>query len=455
MRVLIVGSLAGELGKAAKIAMARGASLTQADSVGQAIEKLRQGAGELVLCDVMHDVGALTSALERERIVVPVIACGENTSADVAVRAIKDGAKDFLPLPPDADLIAAMLETASSNSRDLIGDDPLTRETVRRAEQIARSEASVLLTGESGTGKEVFARHIHTQSRRSAGPFVAVNCAAIPEHLLESELFGYEKGAFSGAVARRVGRFEAASGGTLLLDEIGEMDMRLQAKMLRAIQEREIDRVGGAAPVKINVRIIASTNRDLDAAVAEGRFREDLLFRLNVVALRLPPLRERPRDVPVLAAFFAHKYAELNGFEERAFTPAALSLLQNYPWPGNVRELENAVHRAVLLAEGDALDESAIELPGVKRSISPALADAQILSAQLTPAAEASGTLIGRTVEEVERTLILDTLTHCLGNRTQAAMMLGISIRTLRNKLREYTSSGVSVPRPYSGVAGA
>ncbi len=453
MRVLIIGSLAGELGKAAQIAIARGASLTQADGVSQAIEKLRQGAGELVLCDVMHDVGALTSTLERERIAVPVIACGENASADAAVRAIKDGAKDFLPLPPDADLIAAMLETAARDARDLIGEDPALRETVRRAEQIARSDASVLLTGESGTGKEVFAQYIHRQSRRSKGPFVAVNCAAIPEHLLESELFGYEKGAFSGAVARRIGRFEAASGGVLLLDEIGDMDLRLQAKMLRAIQEREIDRVGGNDPVKIDVRIIASTNLNLEQRIAEGRFRADLFFRLNVVSLRLPPLRERPRDIPVLARFFAHKYAELNGMDDRQFTPAALSVLQHYRWPGNVRELENAVHRAVLLAEGDVLDEQSIELPGMKPTAVPALADAQILSTMVAQDAHAQPSMVGRTVGEVEQTLILDTLVHCLGNRTQAATMLGISIRTLRNKLREYTASGVSVPRPYSGVS--
>src|SRR5271165_2097334 len=236
MRVLIIGSLAGELGQAARLAIARGARLDQADGIEPALVRLRIDARvDLVLCELLHDIDALVRALTAERMAVPVVACGTDDDPDAAVRAIRAGAREFLPLPPDPDLIAAILEAACGESHALVARDPVMAATIRRAEQVAGSEASVLIAGESGTGKEVMARHIHRRSRRSAGPFVALNCAAIPENLLESELFGHERGAFSGAVARRVGKFEAADGGTLLLDEISEMDVRLQAKLLRAL----------------------------------------------------------------------------------------------------------------------------------------------------------------------------------------------------------------------------
>lgn len=450
MRVVIVGSLDAEIGQAAQIARARGAKLAQADGIETALGQLRQSGADLLLCDVCHDIAALVGALERERISVPVIACGTNADAGAAVRAIRSGAQDFLPLPPDSELIAAMLEAAAREGHALVGQDPVIQAVLRRADQIAASEATVLITGESGTGKEVFARHIHRRSRRAAGPFVAVNCAAIPEHLLESELFGHEKGAFSGAIARRIGRFEQAASGTLLLDEIGEMDLRLQAKLLRAIQEREIDRVGGTAPVRVNTRILAATNRDLEQAAAEGRFRQDLYFRLNVVNLALPPLRDRPRDIAVLAQHFAAKYAELNGLPERRVGPDALAALAGHGWPGNIRELENTLHRAVLLAHGPVIEAADLELPGAAIAVPHSVDDH-------APSAAASvrdtAPMVGRTVEEVERLLILDTLNHCLGNRTQAAAILGISIRTLRNKLRDYAASGLAVPRPASGIA--
>ena len=302
MRVLIIGSLAGELGQAARLAIARGARLDQADGIDPALARLRIDARvDLVLCELLHDIGALVRALAAERISVPVVACGTGNDPDAAVRAIRAGAREYLPLPADPDLIAAILEAASGETHAMVVRDPAMAATVQRAEQVAGSEASVLITGESGTGKEVLARHIHRRSRRAGGPFVALNCAAIPDNLLESELFGHEKGAFSGAVARRVGKFEAADGGTLLLDEISEMDTRLQAKLLRALQEREIDRLGGASAVKVNVRILATTNRELPAEVARGTVREDLYYRLNVVSLRVPPLRERPGDVAALA----------------------------------------------------------------------------------------------------------------------------------------------------------
>ncbi len=328
MRVLIIGPLGAELGQAARLALARGAKLAQTDDIAPALDTLRADGGiDLVLCDLRRDIAGLLGAMAQERIAVPVVACGVNADAEAAVRAIRAGAREFLPLPPDAELIAALLASVSDDASELIVGDPRMQATVRRAEQVAAAEASVLITGESGTGKEVLARHIHRRSRRAAGPFVGLNCAAIPEALLESELFGHEKGAFTGALARRVGKFEAADGGTLLLDEIGEMDLRLQAKLLRALQEREIDRVGGARPVRVNVRILATTNRDLAEEAAQGRFREDLYFRLDVVSLRIPPLRERRGDIAPLAQAFARRFAGVNGLPARPFAPAALQLL--------------------------------------------------------------------------------------------------------------------------------
>ena len=441
MRVLIIGSLAGELGQAARIAIARGAKLDQADDADTALARLRADARvDLVLCDVMHDVAAVVRALAAERMAVPVVACGTGDNADVAAQAIRDGAREFLPLPPDPDLIAAILEAATGESHAMVVHDPAMQATVHRAEQVAASEASVLITGESGTGKEVLARHIHRRSRRSAGPFVALNCAAIPDNLLESELFGHEKGAFSGAVARRVGKFEAADGGTLLLVEISEMDIRLQAKLLRALQEREIDRLGGSAPVRVNVRILATTNRDLMALAQRGAFREDLFFRLNVVSLRIPPLRERPGDIAALADHFVRRYAEVNDLPLRPLSREAVLRLTSHSWRGNVRELENAIHRAVLLAEGPAIGIEAIELGVPATSVS-------------LPATGGIAALVGRRMEEVERDLIIETLGHTLGNRTHAATILGISIRALRNKLRDYAAQGIAVPPPAAGVA--
>jgi DNA-binding NtrC family response regulator len=384
--------------------------------------------------------------MTAERIAAPVIACGTRADAVRAAAAIRAGAREYLPLPPDAELIATMLETIGGDGRAPVAADPVMLNALRRAEQVAASEASVLIRGESGTGKEVMARHIHRRSRRAAGPFIAVNCAAIPENLLESELFGHEKGAFSGAIARRIGRFEAADGGTLLLDEISEMDVRLQAKLLRAIQEREIDRLGGSEPVKVNVRILATTNRPLEAEVRKGTFREDLYFRLNVVTLTVPPLRERPRDIAPLAEMFARRYAEVNGLPYRPIAADAMRLLEAQPWRGNVRELENTIHRAVLLASGETIGLDAIELP-LDDGAAPAPATTGAAARTVAPAPAGTPTgLVGRTVADVERDLILETLTHCLGNRTHAAAILGISIRTLRNKLREYSAAGVKVP---------
>jgi DNA-binding NtrC family response regulator len=294
----------------------------------------------------------------------------------------------------------------------------------------------------------VLARFVHTKSARAKKAFICVNCAAIPENLLESELFGHEKGAFTGAIARRIGKFEEANGGTLLLDEISEMDVRLQAKLLRAIQERVIDRVGGTKPVPVDIRIIATSNRNLAEAARNGEFREDLLFRLNVVNLKIPALRERPADVLELATHFVAKYSQANGLPARALSAEARKALALNSWRGNVRELENTIHRAVLLTSGEEIGAEGLVTPDGARlgeNQSSAVTHAANAAEQVTRA------LVGRTVADVERDLILETLKHCLGNRTHAANILGISIRTLRNKLNEYVNDGVPVPPPGGG----
>ncbi|PWR21823.1 sigma-54-dependent transcriptional regulator [Zavarzinia compransoris] len=451
MRLMIVGSLSGEFGAASKIAMQRGAKVAHADSVEGALNALRAGRGaDLLMVDVRLDIASLIQALAAEHIHVPVVACGIGSDTRAAVQAIRAGAKEYVPLPPEPELIAAVLEAVAEESHNLLYRDPAMAEVVRLAEQVAPSEASILITGESGTGKEVMARFVHRKSRRANAPFVSVNCAAIPENLLESELFGHEKGAFTGAVARRIGKFEEANGGTLLLDEISEMDVRLQAKLLRAIQEREIDRVGGTKPVKVDIRVIATSNRDLAEEVKKGSFREDLLFRLNVVNLKLPPLRRRPADVLLLADHFARKYAELNATGPKVISDDARKVLVGYSWRGNVRELENTMHRAVLLSPGTTIEPAAVVLPDGSRPADMAPVAAGPVASLAAAAGAGAGPrgLVGRTVADVERDLILDTLDHCLGNRTHAANILGISIRTLRNKLKQYTDEGVTVPLP-------
>src|SRR5215472_10644178 len=353
MRLLIVGALTGQLTIATKIVMEKGASVTHADRIDTAMVVLRSGKGaDLLMVDVAVDIRDLVLRLEAERIHVPIVACGTQSDARAAVAAIHAGAKEYIPLPPDPEMIAAILAAVADDTRELVYRDEAVANLIKLAQQIAPSNASVLITGESGTGKEVMARYVHSRSNRARGPFISVNCAAIPEQLLESELFGHEKGAFTGAIARRVGKFEEANGGTLLLDEISEMDVRLQAKLLRALQERVIDRVGGTRPVPVDIRIIATSNRNLGEAVREGAFREDLLFRLNVVNLKIPPLRERPADVLELADYFVRKYAAANGVPARPLSHEARRTLAVNYWPGNVRELENTLHRAVLLSSG-------------------------------------------------------------------------------------------------------
>jgi len=452
MRLLIVGSLRGQLTTATKLAMAKGASVTHAESVEQALNVLRSGRGaDLLMVDVALDIRDLVLRLDAERIAVPIVACGVSNDARAAVAAIHAGAKEYIPLPPDPELIAAVLAAVTDDVRELIYRDEIMAHVVKLAQQIAPSDASVLITGESGTGKEVLARYVHGRSNRARAPFISVNCAAIPENLLESELFGHEKGAFTGAVARRIGKFEEASGGTLLLDEISEMDARLQAKLLRAIQERVIDRVGGGKPVAVDIRIMATSNRNLVEAVRAGTFREDLLFRLNVVNLKIPPLRERPADVIELAQHFIKKYSAANGVPPRPLSAEARRALVLNRWPGNVRELENTLHRAVLLAGGDEIGIDSIVTPDGLRLDQARTAHPATITHAAMAAETVTRALVGRTVADVERDLILETLKHCLGNRTHAANILGISIRTLRNKLNEYAGDGVPIPPPSSG----
>lgn len=436
MELLIVGTLEGQIGAASKIAIQQGGHVSIADNEEAGLDVLRSGkAIELVMIDVKLDVYKFISSLEQERINVLVVACGVANDPSLAVKAIKAGAKEYIPLPPDPEMIGAVLAAATRENHALIYGDKKTEAVLKLAKQVAPSEANILLTGQSGTGKEVFSRFIHDNSKRANKKFVAVNCAAIPETLLESELFGYEKGAFTGAVARRIGKFEEASGGTLLLDEISEMDVKIQAKLLRAIQEKEIDRIGGKAPIKVDTRIIATSNRNLDECVKNGTFRQDLYYRLNVVNINIPPLKDRPDDIIVLAKHFAKKYSELNDIPLKEMTPAAEQKLLNYLWPGNVRELENTVHRAVLLSTGDKIDENAILLDDIDAVINPA-AGTEMSGAEF----------VGSTVASMERNLIIDTLKHTMGNRTTAANILGISIRTLRNKLKQYQDEGFEVP---------
>jgi DNA-binding NtrC family response regulator len=441
VRLLIVGRLGTELAEASRLAIAGGARITHAPDADTALDHLRRSGADLVMIDVRQPIAEFITRLRAERFAAEVVACGVENDRDAAVAAIRAGAREYVPLPPNAEMIAAVIAAFSAEQTDeLVAADPATLRAIELARAVAKSEASILITGESGTGKEVIAQEIHRRSSRAAKPLVAVNCAAIPEALLESELFGHEKGAFTGAVARRIGKFEEANGGTLLLDEISEMDVRLQAKLLRALQERRIDRVGGASSVPVDIRVLATSNRDLAEAVKEGTFREDLLYRLNVVNVRMPALRDRPGDIRPLATHFAKKFAEMNNLPYRPFDDEAMTALRGYRWPGNVRELENTVHRAVLLAS-----DTRIEACNVLLADGTPIAGGEAAG---IGGAASTATLVGRTVADVERDLIIDTLKHCAGNRTHAARLLGISIRTMRNKLHEYSAAGVSVPAP-------
>jgi two-component system response regulator FlrC len=407
----------------------KGYSVSTASSGTEALCRIKEQYHHLVITDVrMPEVSGLDLLKQTKTMApqTPVILLTAYGTVQDAVDAMRIGAFDYLLKPFSSESLEQVVDRAlaSSPSRnstphEIVTQDPDFTVVLQRALQVASSNATVLIEAESGTGKELLARMIHSRSLRSKGPFVAVNCAALPENLLESELFGFEKGAFTGATSSKPGKFELARAGTLLLDEIGEMAPILQAKLLRVLQEREVDRIGGKDPVKIDVRVVATTNRDLVSLVRTGEFREDLYYRLNVICLPIPPLRKRSGDIPLLADLFCKRYGKEFGKEDAHCSDDALARLTTHAWPGNVRELENTIQRAVALCS-----DSTIEGDDLVLSAPPAAAD-PILSA-------------GTTVREMERQLITRTLEDTGGNRTQAAKLLGISLRTLRNKLNEF-----------------
>jgi DNA-binding NtrC family response regulator len=427
VRLLIIGELNGHFGLASSIAILKGSKVKQVSNIEAAFSLLRNGSGaDLILMDAKQDIKSFIDQLYLEHIVIDVIACGFDNNTLDAVNAIKAGAKEYLPLPPDEELIASIFQAISHEEQLIVGKSPLMAKIYKLIDQVAPSDANILITGESGTGKEVFSRNIHQKSKRSDRQFISVNCAAIPDNLLESELFGHEKGSFTGAIAKRIGKFEESNGGTLLLDEISEIDIKLQAKLLRAIQEREISRIGGNQTIKLNLRIIATSNRDLKTEVAQGRFREDLYFRLNIIQLQLIPLRQRKEDIIEISERFIKKYSKNNNIEVKRLSDKAKEALMKYDWPGNIRELENTIHRSVLLSTEEEITPDSLMLE----------------VSDETP--HHVSELVGRKMMDVEKQLILSTLDHCLGNRTHAANILGISIKTLRNKLNIYSEAKIS-----------
>lgn len=351
------------------------------------------------------------------------------------------------PTAPSKPAVASDVASSPPGRFQIIGRHPAVLRVLALAKQVAKSKATVLISGESGTGKEMFARYLHHNSDRADAPFVAINCAALPEHLLESELFGHEKGAFTGAINRKLGKFELAEGGTILLDEITEMDLGLQAKLLRVLQESEFDRVGGVETVSVNVRVLATTNRDIEDTVKEGKFRQDLFYRLNVIPLKLPALSERGEDVHLLAEYFTNKFSATYGLGQLAFTEDAKKWLLDYGWPGNVRELQNLMERAVLLA-GDGPIQPRHFLMDDEQWVPDDLTEvdaAQQAASASEPPSTPDEALSVMPIHEMEKRLILKSLQETTGNRTRAAELLGISVRTLRNKINEYKKQGVEV----------
>lgn len=450
MRLLVVGRLSGQLATAVKMAMAHGAQVNHVERADQATEQLRRGQGaDLLMVDYRLDIASLISANENERITVPVVAFGVDADAREAAAAIKAGAKEFIPLPPDADLIAAVLSAVADDEKPMISADPSMKAVIGLADQVARSEASILITGESGVGKEVMARYLHQNSRRAEKPFISVNCAAIPDNLLESELFGHEKGAFTGAVEKTLGKFREADGGTLFLDEIGELPLDLQVKLLRALQEGEIDPVGGKRPVRIDVRIVSATNRDPEQQVRDGAFREDLFYRLNVFPIEAPSLRQRREDIPALVDCFIARFNAEEGKRVAGCAPETLAMLQAFDWPGNVRQLENAVFRAIVLADAPFLqphDFPAISGVAAPVEAAPApsapssLIDLPPLPDQPIRILDERGHL--RTLEDIEHDLIQHAIAVYAGHMSEIARRLGIGRSTLYRKVREQGLEG-------------
>lgn len=451
-KILVVDDEASHRRMLTVVLNAEGYETTEADDGETAIAAVEDQFYDLVLMDIrMAKVGGI-EALRRIRALspgIPVVIMTAYASVTTAVDALKSGACDYLTKPIDIEELKILVKKALSHTAlekenrhlkerlddrfdfsNILGRSPAMAALLETVSLAAPSEATVLLTGESGTGKELIANALHQNSPRREGPFIKINCAALPETLLESELFGHEKGAFTGAVTRKQGRFGAAHGGSIFLDEIGEMTPPIQAKLLRVLQEREYEPLGSGKTVKVDVRVIAATNADIEAAIEDGRFRQDLYYRLNVVTLRMPSLRERRDDIPLLADHFLKIYADKNRRLIKGFTPRALDMMMRYDWPGNVRELENLVERAVILGRGDMITHE--ELPDVVKG--PDSADA----APAGYAPPTPGLPPARSLKEMEKEMILKTLDETDGNRTRAADILGISRRTLQLKLKEY-----------------
>lgn len=443
-----------------------GYQIAEADDGDAAIRLVRERPFDLVLMDIrMLRVSGIEALQEIKAYnpAIPIILMTAFASVETAVEALKKGAYDYLTKPLDFDKLRLLIARAVEHTRlkeenrqlretlgvqfdlkNFIGRSAAMTRLLDTLTQVAPAEATVLVTGESGTGKEMIAGLIHANSLRKDGPFVKINCAALTETLLESELFGHEKGAFTGADRRREGRFRQADGGTLFLDEVSEMSLGMQVKLLRVLQERELTRVGGEDVIKVDVRLIAATNRDLKKEIAAGRFREDLFYRLNVIALHVPPLRERLEDIPLLAQHFLEHFSEKNHKPIKGFTPQAMDRLLKYAWPGNVRELMNAIERAVVLARTPYLDVADVPLilpvsengAPIGAPALPGTMEGAVDSALSSAFAPAIGR--GDSLEAVERETILRTLTAAQGNKSEAARRLGITRRTLHMKLKKY-----------------
>ncbi len=420
-----------------------------------ALDRVQGELPDMVISDVQMegmDGHTLLRHLKRLHPELPVVLITAYGSIERAVEAMRDGAVDYLVKPFEAEVLVHMVSRYAQRepeSSELVAEDPKSREIAALARRVAASDATVMITGESGSGKEVFARYIHDHSPRARRPFVAINCAAIPENMLEAVLFGYEKGAFTGAYKACPGKFEQANGGTLLLDEISEMDLGLQAKLLRVLQEREVERLGGNKLIPLDVRVLATSNRDMRRTVAEGRFREDLYYRLNVFPLNLPPLRERPGDIVPLARHLMRRRAKGHGPVPK-FTPEAEAALRAHRWPGNVRELDNVVQRALIL-HGDGLirpEDLFFESAAVPAAAEQVLEPEPELEASMAAPASPRGGRLGETLRSREHRLILQALEEGGGSRKYAAEKLGISQRTLRYKLARMREAGIEIPSP-------
>ena len=431
-----------------------GHRVSAVDGGPAALTALGRQAYSMVVSDLRMDPMdglQLLAEIRRRQPGLPVLLMTAFGDVDKAVAAMRGGACDFMlkPFEPRTLIDQIARYAVPPVAEGVVAADPRTRETLLLASRVARTDATVLLTGESGVGKEVFARYIHDQSARAGGPFVAINCAAIPDNLLEATLFGYEKGAFTGAQTAQAGKFEQANGGTLLLDEISEMPLALQAKLLRVLQEREVERVGGKKPVALDIRVLATSNRDMAAEVRAGRFREDLYYRLNVFPLEIASLRERPGDIVPLARHCLARQAAGVGRTAR-FAAEAEARLAAHAWPGNVRELENVVQRALIMSPGEVVEANCLPLPGGSSVPPQAVAAPAAIPATLPPSAPtlaespvAQGSPAN--MKDLERQHILDTLARVGGSRKKAVAILGISERTLRYKLSQYRAEGYLV----------